>query len=283
MAVEIIRVTNIQRGCVYDGPGVRTTVFLKGCTMKCPWCCNPETISSEADYFIDDNKCQLRKGIHSKLCVSCERNGGSQPISLCPFGVSEPTSHDYSVSELFEILSKDFDLMRSSGGGVTFSGGEPLLQIDALEPLLKLLKNKGINIAFETTLTTNIESVEKAVNYADTMIVDVKLQPQHPMYKKQSYISRLLNHLKICRESDLHILYRVVFADDMLDDSSYICDVFELLQIESLEVLKCHNLGNQKYIKLNSPHAIIKATDESFISFSELLVYKGFSVNRLSI
>lgn len=283
MAVDYIRATNIQRGCVYDGPGVRTTVFLKGCTMKCPWCCNPETISPEVDYFIDDSKCQLRKGISSKLCASCKRNGGNQPIAQCPFGVCEPTSHDYTVDELFEILSKDFDLMRTSGGGVTFSGGEPLLQIDALVPLLDLLKKEGINIAFETTLTTNSESVQKAVYYADVMIVDVKLQPQHPLYNNQSYISRLLNHLKICREGDLQILYRVVFTDDMLDASSYVSDVFKLLQIDSLELLKCHNWGNQKYIKLNSPYVIIKATEDSLIRFSELLVYKGFSVSKLSI
>lgn len=278
-----LRVTNIQRGCVYDGPGVRTTVFLKGCTMRCPWCCNPETISSEADYFIDDSKCQLRKGIRSKLCVSCERNGGSQPISLCPFGVCEPTSHDYSASELFEILSKDFDLMRSSGGGVTFSGGEPLLQIDALEPLLELLNNEGINIAFETTLTTSIESVEKAVNYADTMIVDVKLQPQHPLYNNQSYIKRLQSHLNTCRENKMHVIYRMVFTDVMLDASINIVAVLKILNIGSIELLKCHNLGDNKYKKLNLSNAIYSASFESFDSFAVILEKENIRIEKLSV
>ena len=283
MAVDYIRATNIQRGCVYDGPGVRTTVFLKGCTMKCPWCCNPETISSEADYFIDDSKCQLRKGIHSKLCVSCERNGGNQTISLCPFGVCEPTSHDYSVSELFEILSKDFDLMRSSGGGVTFSGGEPLLQIDALEPLLELLNNEGINIAFETTLTTNVESVEKAVNYADTMIVDVKLQPQHPLYNNKSYIKRLSNMLNICRENNQHVIFRLVFTDDMLNNSINTVSVLKTLNMDSIELLKCHNLGNNKYTKLNFSNADCTASFESLESFAVILGNENIRVEKLSV
>lgn len=278
-----LRVTNIQRGCVYDGPGVRTTVFLKGCTMKCPWCCNPETISSEADYFINDSKCQLRKGVSSKLCASCERNGGCHPIAQCPFGVCEATSHDYSVDKLFQLLTKDFDLMRASGGGVTFSGGEPLLQIDALESLLELLKKEEINIAFETTLTTDIESVQKAVKYADVMIVDVKLQPQHPLYNNQSYIKRLLSHLKTCRENKLRFSYRMVFTDAMLDASINIVAVLKTLNIDSIELLKCHNLGDNKYKELNLSNANYSASFESFDSFAVILEKENIRIEKLSV
>ena len=278
-----LRVTNIQRGCVYDGPGVRTTVFLKGCTMKCPWCCNPETISLDEDYFIDDSKCQLCKGFSSKLCTSCERNGGNQPIAQCPFGVCEPTSHDFSVDELFEILLKDFDLMRTSGGGVTFSGGEPLLQIDALESLLMLLKNEGINIAFETTLTTNHESVQKAVNYADVMIVDVKLQAQHPLYNNQSYIKRLLSHLNICRGNNLHVIYRIVFTDEMRAASLDIINQLGMLNIRAIELLNCHNLGKSKYEKLSIQNFDFSASIPMCTDFAELLQKNGIRIQSLTI
>lgn len=278
-----LRVTNIQRGCVYDGPGIRTTVFLKGCTMKCPWCCNPETISAETDFFIDDNKCQLRLGISCKICTSCERNGGFQPITKCPFGVCEPTSHDYAVDELLDILSRDFDLAQTSGGGVTFSGGEPLLQIDALEPLLELLKKEEINIAFETTLTTSTESLRKAINYCDVMIVDVKLQTQHPLYNNQSYIKSLSNHLNICRENNLHIIYRIVFTDGMLKNVMNVVTVLRMLKVDSIELLKCHNLGNHKYKKLNIPKVNYAATIRAFEAFAHALEKEDIRVEKLTV
>lgn len=134
----MLKITNIQRGCVYDGPGVRTTVFLRGCTYRCPWCCNPETIS-ERDHYLDWAKCQDYKGRTSTLCDSCERLGGKKPLSECPFGVYEKTYKEYDAKSLERELEKDYELMRASGGGVTFSGGEPLLFAKELEPILESL------------------------------------------------------------------------------------------------------------------------------------------------
>ena len=169
-----LRVTNIQSGCVYDGPGVRTTVFLKGCSLHCPWCCNPETISYEKQWFIDDRKCVSRQGLCSELCNPCVRLNGVRSIHSCPYGVAEPAFHDYSPEKLLEILLKDNELYKESHGGVTFSGGEPLLQSEELVNLLNLLKGFGIHIAIETTLFASTEALAVVLPYVDFYIIDLK-------------------------------------------------------------------------------------------------------------
>lgn len=278
-----LRVCSIQRGCVYDGPGVRTTVFLKGCTMRCPWCCNPETISTENDYFIDDSKCLIRKGIVSKLCTECERNGGNNPITRCPFGVYESTSNDYSTDSLFAVLSKDFDLMRTSGGGVTFSGGEPLMHIDALEPLLGCLVDSGISIAFETTLTTNYESIRKALSYADVMVVDLKLQPEHPLYNNQTYIQKLENCINMCRCSNKQLIFRLVVTNELTEVLAYTITVLKRIGIFSIELLKCHNLAQNKYNKLGLDTRSFIPTDSNFLTFVTEMKLQGIYVSVLSV
>lgn len=277
-----LRVTSIQRGCVYDGPGVRTTVFLKGCTMRCPWCCNPETISMEEEYFIDDSKCLLRNGVESKLCENCERRGGSSTVSDCPFGVSEPVSKDYTAEGLYDLLSRDFELMLSSGGGVTFSGGEPLLQIDALLPLLAKLKSEGIHIAFETTLTTSDESIRKAADFANLLIIDLKLQPEHPLYRNQQYLTNLSKRISRCRNRSVNLRFRLVFVDSMIEASDEILELLKVNCIISLELLKCHNLGHNKYKKLGIDVEKIAVSD-LFQKFSTVLQNHSIIVKNLSI
>ncbi len=147
-----LRVTSIQRGCVNDGPGVRTVVFLKGCSLRCPWCCNPETQLMEHQAYINNDKCLLYKKCPSQLCNNCVRVGGTKDLNQCVFGVYEEVAKDYEVSQLFEEINNDEKLFRETGGGITFSGGEPMLQAESLLLLLKLLNNKGFHIAIETTL-----------------------------------------------------------------------------------------------------------------------------------
>lgn len=278
-----LRITSIQRGCVYDGPGVRTTVFLKGCTMRCPWCCNPETISKDEEYFVDDSKCLLKNGHVSKICESCERNGGNVEVTECPMGVSEPVSKDYTVDELYEILSKDFDLMRVSGGGVTFSGGEPLLQTDTLVPLLNKLQDEGIHIAFETTLTATDDSVMKIAQYADLMIVDIKLQPEHPLYCNEKYIDRLRKSLSELRTRNVSICNRLVFVNSMAGDYEYAYGILESLGIHDVELLCCHNMASNKYKRLGQDSYNFAANTSLFEEFSESLNRDNIRTLKLSI
>ena len=116
-----VRITNIQHFSLDDGPGIRTTIFLKGCNLTCPWCCNPENINFEIENYIHNNQ-------------------------------KESFGYDIPLEELEKEILKDEVFYSENDGGVTFSGGEPLLQIKELEPLLKSLRSKNINICFETAL-----------------------------------------------------------------------------------------------------------------------------------
>lgn len=266
-----IRVTNIQRGCVYDGPGIRTTVFLKGCSLNCPWCCNPETINNGSDFYIDESKCFINNGINSKLCAQCERKGGDDTIEHCHFGVCRPTSADYDVADIYYELAKDFDLMRKSNGGVTFSGGEPLLQIKQYETLCKQLKDQCIRIAFETTFVVAEDLFLIALDYAECFILDIKLQPTHTLYKNKEYIDMLKERTSLCKSKMIPMQYRLVFIDSMSDDLDYSVQTLHRLDVDRIELLKCHNLGKSKYERLGLNNIDCTATDKPFNQFADAL------------
>ena len=139
-----VRVTNIQHFSLDDGPGIRTTVFLKGCNLTCPWCCNPENISFEIENYTHNSQ-------------------------------NESFGYDISLKDLEKEILKDEAFYVENNGGVTFSGGEPLLQIRELEPLLKSLKSKNINICFETSLSAPSNLLEIAIQYIDEIFIDMKV------------------------------------------------------------------------------------------------------------
>ena len=138
-----IIITNIQRMCFHDGPGIRTTVFLKGCTLRCPWCSNPENLSPLPEDYEKD-------GIHGVY------------------------GREYTADELVKMVLKDRDFWGTEGG-VTFSGGEALMQTEALEDVFRELKNRGVHLAVETALFVPEGLLEKAMSYIDDFIVDVKI------------------------------------------------------------------------------------------------------------
>ena len=198
-----VRITDIQHFCLHDGPGIRTTVFLKGCSLNCPWCANPECISSKIE------------------------NG---------FG------YDISLEELETEILKDVPFYKT-GGGVTFSGGEPLLQIKNLEPLLKKL---DINICFETALFVPPKSVKLAIKYADEFIVDIKILDKKTCKRIiENDINIYLNNLQIL---DLDkVTFRIPICEYTLNDTELIIDLLKKYPPKNVEIFIIHNLANDKY------------------------------------
>ena len=211
----MIRITNIQHFCLQDGPGIRTTVFLKGCNLKCPWCANPECISFN---FENNDK---YKG------------------------------YDISLDDLESELLKDEFYYSVNDGGVTFSGGEALLQIKKLEPLLISLKNKNINICFETALMTNLESVKIASKYADEFLIDVKILDKNYCKKVLGgNIDLFYNNLDFLFNKTNNIIFRIPLANEYTLNKKNIALIESFLKKynpDKVEIFKVHNLAKKKY------------------------------------
>ena len=178
-----VLITNIQRFCLHDGPGIRTTVFLKGCNLNCPWCCNPENISSYIQNYYDQEKCTAENGVC--ICGECffaDRINSAEKLAMlseddikrCFPKALGSYGKFYETQELVTELLKDKEYFRN-GGGVTFSGGEPLLQFDNLIPVIDELHNNNINICVETALFVDDSIIKKSLEYIDYYVVDLKV------------------------------------------------------------------------------------------------------------
>ena len=165
---------DIERNSFVDGPGIRTTVFLKGCNLRCAWCHNPESQWPAPQMLYFQDKC-TGCGKCEKVCPTpgkCTLCGRCQ--IFCPVDARKVCGKEYSVEEVWKEMEKDIPFYRNSGGGVTFSGGESMLQSDFLEEILKRCKENGIHTAVDTAGHVAFESFEKVLPYTDLFLYDIK-------------------------------------------------------------------------------------------------------------
>lgn len=216
-SAEGIRLLNLQRTCVHDGPGIRTTLFFRGCGLQCNWCQNPESQSFVPD--AENDRC-------------------------------------YSIEELVGLISRDKDYYEASGGGVTLSGGEPLLQDPReLVPLLQSLKREGIHVAAETSLHVPRRSLELLSPHIDLFLVDLKVvgdSPRHRQCTSQGD-ERILENLRWLVDSGAEVRFRMVVVPGFNDDRHHIEAASELLRStghDTIELLKLHNLYREKASRL---------------------------------
>ena len=218
-----VRVTNIQRFCLSDGQGIRTTVFLKGCNLKCPWCANPENIKYEKQEYIKDGV----KGIFGR---------------------------DIEIEELFNEIIKDKEYYLKSGGGLTLSGGEPLLQSQNLVPLLKKVKKNNINIVFESALMVSTEFLKLVIPYVNTFFVDIKILDEDiSLNKIGGYSSFYYQNLDLLFKYNKDVIFRIPLVKNYTLESTNIDRIIDLLKkykSSKVEIFKIHNLAESKYKSL---------------------------------
>lgn len=277
-----IPVISIQRGCVYDGPGVRTTVFLKGCTLHCPWCCNPESINLSKEFFYYEDRCLKVQGIDSAFCLNCQKNDGIISISECPLNVMVPVSKDWTTDELLKEILKDECLFKESNGGVTFSGGEPLLWIEKISLALRKLRDKSIDIVFETSLQVPFCNVEMMAEYANRVILDLKLQEEMLLHDCR-YTSSIQDKITLLQKHQLPIDFRLVFVNSVYDQSHFVIDKLKQLGVKQLELLKCHNLAQQKYKCLGLPFNVSHVDEEKYNEFTENLIQNQILTFKMTV
>lgn len=245
-----IRVTNIQRLCVNDGPGVRTVVFLKGCTLQCPWCCNPEAIHINGYQVFDKGICAYPE--KKRYCNTCERFGGERKLSDCPVHAFGATESQYTPDEILRVLLKD-KMTYNNGGGVTFSGGEPLLQIQAILPVLQELRARHIHVAFETALFVPAEYIIQAMPYADYWLVDLKFQFGYVENKEFGILENVIDKNLSLLQDNVNadsIHYRMVLMHEAMKNSESIVRKLYLSRVEDVELLEYHSLAENKYRQL---------------------------------
>lgn len=237
-----VRITNIQHFSLQDGSGIRTTVFLKGCNLTCPWCCNVENISFEIENYNHNNQNEL-------------------------FG------YDISLDDLEKEILKDEIFYNEGKGGVTFSGGEPLLQIESLEPLLKRLKEKGISICFETSLSVSTDLLNKAIDYIDELFIDIKLLDKKEAKDILNMDIDVYNeNLEIINNSEIkkeNIIFRIPLNIEYTlkeENINLILNLLEKYCDFKVEIFKTHNLAKSKYESLNKEFKEFQDVNDELIN-----------------
>ncbi len=238
---------NIQRFSIHDGPGIRTTVFFKGCNLKCAWCHNPESQSPKKEILFYEDKCA-----HCRRCENIPEDDGN---FVCFNGARELCGKDYTVDEVLAEVVKDKPFYENSGGGVTFSGGECMLQMDFLLEILKKCKEKGIHTAVDTAGHVPFESFEKILPYTDLFLYDIKTMDSH---KHKKYVGadnkRILENLKKLLEKHAKIWIRIPTVsnvNDSMEEMQKIKDFFGHYGApEKVELLPYHPMGENKYSAL---------------------------------
>jgi pyruvate formate lyase activating enzyme len=222
------RVFDIARACVDDGPGLRTTVFLKGCHLTCPWCHNLEGKSFDPEIAFDQTKC-IQCGACQETCPrTWSKNGWRDGCTACgkctqtcPSGARRLAGREMTPDELVSEVSTDLDFFKGTGGGVTFSGGEPLAQPDFLFACAEKLKHKKIHLAVETSGYWPKKHIDTIKDLFDLVLFDLK----HVDLKKcTQYLGtgsqNALSNLKTILDSQLPVEVRITLIPGFNDSNA---------------------------------------------------------------
>ncbi len=277
---------NIQHFSIHDGPGIRTTVFVKGCPLRCAWCANPESQRFETELGWTKKEC-IGCGSCEKLrCAKCrvteqgvfwEKQGAvdsGEVKRVCPTGALHPMGEERSAEEVFGEVLKDQVFYKNSKGGMTISGGEPLSQPEFTEELLTLAGEHGIHRCIETTNYTSWKTIESIAKKVDYYITDVKCITEE-LHRQQTGVSnqRILENLIYLRKEfpKLPILVRTPVVPGFNDTEEEILKIAEFLNTlpsgdTSWELLKYHRLGTSKYASMHRDYTLgeVELSEEQY-------------------
>ena len=244
---------DIQRASFVDGPGIRTTVFFKGCNLRCAWCHNPESQSPKTEMLFYKNRCTGCGKCKEKCPNNLEKCDLCGKCTLfCPHDAREICGREYTVDEVFSEIVKDKNIYENSGGGVTFSGGECMLQIDFLEEILKKCKDDGIHTAVDTAGYVSFDKFERILPYTDMFLYDVKIADSE---KHKKYVGApnelIIENLKKLIGLGKRVWVRVPVIAGINDTEEEILAINEISSgVEKIELLPYHAMGEHKYSAL---------------------------------
>lgn len=248
---------DIQRGSFVDGPGIRTTVFFKGCNLACKWCHNPESQSPKQQILFYAEKCTACGKCKSVCPYQLEKCDFCGKCALfCPSDAREICGKQWSVDEVLSEIMKDKSYYGESGGA-TFSGGECMLQIDFLASILQKCKENGVHTAVDTAGCVSWEYFERILPFTDLFLYDVKCFSED-LHKQGTGVSNrlILQNLLRLQERNKKITVRIPFIPTFNDEPKELKKIAEFLEnagINDIEVLPYHALGEHKWKAVGLP------------------------------
>lgn len=276
-------ISDIQRFSLYDGPGIRTTVFLKGCPLDCKWCHNPETksykpqISFSADKCADCFKCveacptgthYIEDGKHKLNFAACELSG--ECITACPNDALKIIGQEESIDEVMNVVLRDKDYYKNSGGGLTVSGGEPMNQFTFTRNLLHTAKLNGIHTALETCGFAPLNRFMDIKHLVDLFLFDYK-ETDTSKHKDYTGVDNkvILENLKKLHDEGANIILRCPIIPGLNDREDHFKGIArlakELPNLEGIELMPYHDIGRDKAASIgmeNEYYNLEPATDE---------------------
>ena len=255
---------------IHDGDDIRTTIFFKGCPLRCKWCHNPESLSHKKEILFDSEVCKscmkcvplceaniVQSNKHIFLrenCTLCEKC-----LNTCPTGAFEIAGWDMTAEKIAAEVLKDAIIMKGSGGGVTFSGGEPLMQVDLCVEIAKILKSKDINIAIDTCAAVPRSAIDKIIPFADTFLFDIKAIDKN-VHRSCTGVSneQILENIRYVDSLGIPMEIRYPYVPGMNDGESEKIAYFvnELKCVKYVRILAYHNYAERKYERLGRSYPL---------------------------
>ena len=264
---------NIQKFSIHDGPGIRTTVFFKGCPLKCEWCANPESQLIQPQVLYNEEKCihcgtcmhtcsqnaiDIKNGL---VCIDNKKcNGCMECVKNCPQKALTREGEEKTIQEIVDVCLQDRDLYEESNGGVTLSGGEAMIQYDFMMALVKELKAKGIHVAIETTGIIDHEKFKKAAPLFDLLLFDVK-QADPLKHQKGTHVTNeiIQKNFRWAIQEGLEVLPRVPVIpgfNETLEDAKEIANCIKSAGANDVQLLPFHQFGEKKYKLLGKDYKL---------------------------